>query len=411
MSGSGRRELLLDAAVLSLFLALYLAIGLAFSPGRIFGRADLAFGADVPRVIADLTRFDANHYRTKVHPIFVVLLNPVGLALKEVIGFPRVAAILMNSAFGALAVALFGRLLRAIGVRGAPALLWTALFGLSASQLFFGSIPESYAFSGASLLVLFVLFAGGATAGVRFLAVSVFSFGVMVTNLAVALLLRALALDWKGDARGAGRRLARYAAAVVLIAGLLSGVQEWYYPRARVFFGAASFQEERSYLFLPRSAGDAAARAVVLLANVALFNLAAPELDVQKAEHRYPVTSFGAPSPAALRPSGLLYGVLWLGGLGVAVARIAGRRLHREPPVAALLVCLALNLTLHLVYGETLFLYSCHWTFAVLALAAVAAQRAFPEAPRTTGPWLAALVALQAANNAAFLYELYSIYR
>ena len=53
-----------------------------------FERADLALGADVPRVIADLTRFEANHYRTKVHPLFVILLNPPGALLKELLGAP-----------------------------------------------------------------------------------------------------------------------------------------------------------------------------------------------------------------------------------------------------------------------------------------------------------------------------------
>ena len=61
-------------------LALYFGVGQALAPGRMFERADLALGADVPRVIADLTRFEANHYRTKVHPLFVILLNPPGAA-------------------------------------------------------------------------------------------------------------------------------------------------------------------------------------------------------------------------------------------------------------------------------------------------------------------------------------------
>ena len=142
-------------------LALYFGIGQALAPGRMFERPDLALGTDVPRVIADLTRFEANHYRTKVHPLFVILLNPLGLALKELLGAPRPAALLLNAGAGALGVALFHLLLRRLGVAWIRAILWTALFALSSSQLFFGSIPETYAFSGASLLLLFVMFARG----------------------------------------------------------------------------------------------------------------------------------------------------------------------------------------------------------------------------------------------------------
>lgn len=410
---AGRRGRGLEALLFAAFLLLYLAIGLAFSPGRVFGRADLAFGADVPRVIADLTRYDANHYRTKVHPLFVILLNPVGLALKELIGFPRVAAILMNSAFGAFAVALFRRLLVRLEVRDPFAILWTALFGLSASQIFFGSIPETYASSGASLLLLFVLFAGGAASGLRFVAVSVFSFGMNIANLAVSLTLRALALEW-ADRREALRRLGRHALGVALFAGILSGVQEWYYPRARVFFGPAALEEERTYLFAPRTLGEAASRAADLFANAFLFNMAAPEIAVEKEGHRYPVAAFRAPGPGALRPSGLAHASLWLVALGFASASLARRRLDREATARALLACLGLNLALYSIYGESLFLYSCHWTFLVVALAALAVERSARESPsrrRTALAWLAALLALQAVTNASFLYEAYSIYR
>ena len=80
----------------------------------------------------------------------------------------------------------------------------------------------------------------------------------------------------------------------------------------------------------------------------------------------------------------------------------------------ALLGCLAFQLTLHFFYGETLFLYSCHFTFCVIALAALALESrlvAQRESAAKAAAALVALLALQAANNASFLYELVSIYR
>lgn len=407
-----RRSAPLALAFFALFLALYVAGAVAFAQGRMLGRADLVLGADAPRVIADLTRFDANHYRTKVHPLFVLLMNPLGLLLKEALGRPRAAAVLLNSGFAALGVALFHVLLRRWGVPAARASLWTSLFGLSASQLFFGVLPETYAFSGASLLLLYVLFAAGHASGARFVPAGVFAFGMTVTNLAPAVWLRACALG-RSSGWSLLPRLVRYAAALAALAATLGVVQARWYPRARLFFGPAALREEAQYAFLPRSASDLAARACDVAANGFLFNLAAPELRVDNAGRRYPRTSFAQPAPAALRSAGAAHALLWLAVLSAAACG-AKRALLGSLPVQALLGGVAFHLTLHYFYGETLFLYSCHWTFAVVATAALATELGLAARPAWAARAalaLAALVGLQAVNNAAFLYELYAIYR
>ena len=58
-------------------------------------------------MIADLTRFEANHYRTKVHPLFVILLNPPGSLLKRLeepepgkVEQGRVTSAVLSPAFG-----------------------------------------------------------------------------------------------------------------------------------------------------------------------------------------------------------------------------------------------------------------------------------------------------------------------
>lgn len=398
----------------ALFFGFYVTVGEALAPSRLYGRADLVLGTDVPRVIADLTRFEANHYRTKVHPLFVILLNPLGLLLKQLIGTPRLAAIALSSAFAALGGALFHELLRRFGVGAPRAALWTLLFGLSASQLFFGAVPETYAFSGASLLVLFVLFAAGHATGWRLVAAGVFSFGMTVTNLVVAVWLRARALGGSGGPWALIPRLLRYTLAVVGITTALAALQAWHYPRAKLFFGPAALQEETQYAFLPGSLRDLGRRAADLGANAALFNLAAPTLRVDKRGQRHPKTSFAHPSAGALRPAGAVHAVLWLALLAMAGVWAARQRLDREPQARALLGCLVFELALHFLYGETLFLYSCHWTFATLGLAALAVehwQGARPGRALPTAAALATLITLQAANNWAFLSELRSIYR
>ena len=411
MTQAGLRPGTVTLVAFGASLALYLGIGQAFAPGRMFERADLALGTDVPRVIADLTRFVANHYRTKVHPIFVFLLNPLGLALKALLGAPRPAALLLNAAAGALGVALFHLLLRRLGVAGIRAILWTSLFALSSSQLFFGSIPETYAFSGASLLLLFVLFARGAATGWSFVAAGVVCFGITLTNLATALWLHARAADWSGGLWPIVPRVVRYAVAVLSLTAALAMLQADWYPRAKLFFGPTALREETRYAFLPGSHSALGRRLADLGANALVFNLAAPGLAVTKAGQRHPTTVF---APAALRPPGIAHAALWGAALATAAGWAARERLHRKPAVQALLGSLGFHLVLHFFYGEILFLYSCHFTFAVIALAALAAESRLATRGASAG-WtvvaLGGLVALQAANNAAFLYELHSIYR
>jgi hypothetical protein len=394
--------------------AVYLAVGQALAPSRMFGRADLALGTDVPRVIADLTRFEANHYRTKVHPLFVILLNPPGLLLKELLGAPRPAALLLNAAFGALGVALFHALLRSSGVAQTRAALWTALFGLSSSQLFFGSVPETYVFSGASLLLLFLLFVRGRAKGAAFLAAGVFSFGMTLTNLAVVLWLRARAADWSRGPWPLVPRLLGFTTALVGLTAALAMLQASWYPRARLFFGPSALREEAQYAFLPGSAPALAQRLASLGANALLFNLAAPRLVVLKGGQRYPVTAFAPPALDALRPLGAAHAALWGAALVTAASWAARQRLHRQLAAQALLGCLGFHLVLHFFYGETPFLYSCQFTFALIALAALAAEprlAAEPEAAGKAAALLGVLLALQMANNASFLFELSSIYR
>ena len=271
-------------------------------------------------------------------------------------------------------------------------------------------MPETYVFSGASLLVLFLLFVRGRAGGWAFLAAGVASFGMTLSNLATAVWLRARAADWSRGPWPLLPRLLAYTAAVVGLAASLGMLQALWYPRAKLFFGPAALREETQYAFLPASPSAFGRRLADLTANALLYNLAAPRLTVSKAGQRHPTTAF---APASLRAPGLAHAALWGAALATAATWAARERLYRQPAVQALLGCLGFHLVLHFFYGESAFLYSCHFTFAVIALVALAAESR--AARGASAGWMAALlgalIALQAANNAAFLYELYSIYR
>jgi hypothetical protein len=382
-------------------------VGFALSEGALMEKDDLVFQADTPRVITELTRAAGRHYRTKVHPTFVLFLNPPGRALRAVLGRPRLAAILLTALAGGVAVALMREMLLRAGLPAPLASLWTLLFATSTAHLFFASVPESFAFSAASLIGLFALHARGAPPAVISLLAGVAAFGMVVTNAAAVFLLELF------GRRAGWRRMAGAAAAVagvIVVSAGLAAVQKRMYPDSVPFYARGSFSEEPSYVQIPRGAA-AAERVRDLAAHLVVFNLAAPEVAVGKPSARFPVSTFAPLGPGHLRPAGWVHAVLWAGLLGLAAFRLARRPqpASEQPPRPRLLAPLGgwvlFNAALHMVYGEDLFLYTEQWTFAVVAFVAL-----------VLGPYprlsivLAALIGAQVVANTALLADLFRVY-
>ena len=399
-----RSERLIRVAAFLLLAGSCFAAGARLIDSGIYD-ADV-FDADPRRVVHDIGRVGGTHYRTKVHPLFVLLVNPPGALLKAVVGRPRAAALLLNAAANALAVLLLYELLLRLGVRRARSALWSVLFATSSCQMFFGIVPETYALSSASLLLVFLVFARAGSRWPVRVGAAVLSFGVTATNLVAAL---ALALFSSGRVDGS-RRLAPaalFATLVVVSTAGLSSLQKALYPESEVFFVRSSVTEEASYLFHPRGLGDVVERGASVAVNLLFANLAAPAIDAQRQAGGLPTARFGWP-----RPLGWLHAAVWVTLCGLAAGGLMRGAAVCDPVVRALVAWIGFNAALHLVYGQTLFLYSCQWTFAVVAVVAVGVERA--DSPRQRAASAGAvllLVGLQLATNASFVADLYALYR
>jgi hypothetical protein len=402
--GARRSEWLIRVAAVLLLGGSCFAAGARLVDSGIY-EADV-FDADPRRVVHDIGRVGGTHYRTKVHPLFVLLVNPPGALLKAVVGRPRIAALLLNAAANAFAVLLLYGLLIRLGLRRARSALWSVLFATTSSQVFFGIVPETYAFSGASLLLLFLVFARAESGWLSRVAAAVLSFGVTVTNLVAA-----LGLALFSGRRGAGSRWPAQAvllgAAVVLSTAGLSCLQKALYPEAEVFFVRSSVTEESSYLFHPRGLGDVAERGASVAVNLLFANLAAPKIDVRRQPGEPPTARFGWP-----RPAGWVHALVWVTLCALAADGLTRGAAARDPVVGPLLAWIGFNAALHLAYGQTLFLYSCQWTFAVIAVVAVGVERSGSRRLRlATAGAVLLLVGLQLATNASFVADLYTLYR
>jgi hypothetical protein len=411
----GRSPLVLGSA----FFLLYLGWGLTFflRAARVFYFTDQVFDADIPTRIMDLARFGGPH-RTRLHPLFALLLNPIGQAVRAglraagVDQSGRVTAILMTALAGAAGVALFHVLLRRFGLDSRLAWLWSVLFGLSSSQLFFGCMPESFVFSALSLLVLFALSAPPLPRPAALVLAGVASFGMAVTNLAAALLVQASSLPW-GRPRPALRRLVVFGLGVVLLTALLSLVQLWVYPGSSPFFLPTSLHRDDLLSFVVSDCpSEIAERGGEVIGHLFFANLVAPRLEVNEPGGFRTEVDFAPLSFESLRAGGLVHGFVWAGLLLAGLLSQGGRGLNRWP-VTGLLLWLALHGALHFVFGTSLFLYSCQWTFAVVALGAFSLDPLVAGRParrRALLVLLLLLIGIEAFSNTGFLLEILRLF-
>jgi hypothetical protein len=402
------------AALFLVFFSLYLATGRSLGRTGIFAHDDALFQSDTSRAAGDLTEPGADHYRTKVHPLFVILLNPAGALLRKVTGAPLLAAAILVSCAGALCVVAAHAFFAAIGHGTTAALALACLLGVSASHLIFASIPDTFIFTALGLVVcawLALRRPGSLAAAVP---AGIFATGMATTNIALSSLLF---FGGTRQAPGFWRAVRKSAALVLLVLTVTAGlslVQKAVYPSSNLFFTRESFREDAGYVFHPRSAKRARIRGMVLLRHLAVFGIVAPEPQVRPAKDS-PVSwvTFHKATLAESAGTGRAAVALLLALDLLAVYGILRHRLYREPVLQSLILSIAFLATLHYFYGDDLFLYSCSWVFLVLAMLAWGLRGVSQAGPRwthATNLLLILLAALTALNNLSFLRSLLNLY-
>ena len=404
-------------AVLLAFFILYYSFGAMLARTPAFTEFDNLFGIDTPRVVGDMTCLDCDHYRTKVHPLYVLFVNPVGRLLSGVVQSNVVAALWMNSFFGALAVSLGFVFFRRYGKSLIESVVLTCLFGLSAGQFILSIIPDTASLATCSLLVTYVLFLvslkKGRSSFPAWVLAGLFSLGITTTNFVQTLVCFAalnVAIPGERRVRRASLATLKLLSLVIVLAAALSLLQKWIYPSSTIFFLPGAYGEDMRY-----------AGALVFRDPLKVLG--------QLMKHIF-LVNVVAPSPAVFHSPGrtlpaITFGTLWsFGGAGwtavtawgaMLVAGVAGtiREKRHATLFAGFLACLAFNVVLHSFYGVgesgsiEYFLYTGNFSFIVLC---VLANASF-SSNRYTVTALIVLAALMGLNNMRVIMEIISIYR
>jgi len=409
---------LVSALLLLLFWGLYAVLGLGLASTTVFNYLDALFGADVERVVYDLTALGADHSYTTMHPLFVLLFNPAGLMLAGALSSAARAAVILNSLCGALCVVAARAFFRKVGLRELHAVAFAAALGLSAAHVFFGAVPETWVFTAFSLILLFLLSATRPGRLAWFIPAGIFSLGILTTNFFQGLIIFFSSLGRKAAAGVKLKKLAAFAASVLAGAAALSFLQRAMYPSARLFFLPASWGDSLTwYVWRLGHPLEVALRALWLLSYFFLFDVFAPGVEVGTVPSGkallpdIPYISMDVGSAGALFYAG---GTVWLVLVAAAIFFYIKKFKNRPPVSDGLALCAAFNFILFTYYGgRELFLYTPAWTFLVLAWLAVSLRPALEargKAARLLSALIVALPLLELANNVLFFRKIIAVY-
>jgi hypothetical protein len=356
-----------------------------------FDYENFIFDADGPRVVKVVTVLGAT-FSSERHPLYVSMLQPLGLAVELVVRDKVSAALYVTAALAALGVpAAFAVLRRSAGglVDG---LLWTLLFAGSGAVWLFAAMPETFAINVATIVIGYVLQLA-APSPQRFnrklvvhILFATVATGLTLTNSVYAL-VSFCSLAWKHRPprrcwRFLATRIAVFVVSVTVLLGALSRLQNVAYHDTHELTGASGYTDvvdgDQKYIVLEGVPAWLVTEARTLFAS----SIVAPHAqvtDVLQANsrvldkpQRWQIVQFAG-------SAGWMY---WAcGGFAVAFCvALAARRQHGaaaarawRPEIAMSLAAIGFNVALHSFYrgiGEPV-MYSTHVVFPIVFLLSV----------------------------------------
>jgi hypothetical protein len=394
-------------SLFAFFLALYIGSGLHLmeAPQRPMQSREILFEADILQMTGDMTDPAFLHYRAKVHPLFVLFVNPAGAALTKILGGQAMlASISLNAFFGALAALLSFLLFRRMAGGTLKPLLLALITSFSMSRLFFSSVPETYSLGALSLLVTYTLFwielyERRLPLWLWTLA-GIFTLGVTITNFVQTFVCFSIA-RWpreKGAWTDAVRPVAVWTFLVMACAGALSFLQKALYPSTDFFFRRSAVTGEMEYLNwdMLRQLPEVGLQ---LFKNFFVVNVVGCLPAVVPVESELPRLTFA--SSWAFTAAGYAALALWLFAALAPVQTKVFKKYGRF--YAGLALCVLFNLVLHSLYYERTvvieyFIYTSNFTFGVMAFFLT---RWLFERKKYSAWVLGLLLAALAANNLA----------
>jgi hypothetical protein len=323
-----------------------------------------------------------------VHPLAHLIFRPLAIFVSLFTGGDRFYAVVVLLALaGGGCVLLTWKILNQVSENDTFAVLFASLLGLSASQLVFASVIESYIFSTLCLL-FFIWLLMNKKPDYLLVITGVITLGITITNIAqqglAALFIR----------RNYGRLILLFII-IVLVAAGLNIASRSVYPVTEYFFIPGNMSGEQRF-----AQEVNLKRAGLMVENILLYAITPPE----------PYASMRNYMPRFNFLNGTISEYPWFGWPALAswtvilcLAIVSHLRDAKYRHIStAMLACLLFNFVLHIGYGIEPFLYSADWTYALILFTGISLV-GFAERTWFKFGMLAALFAIL-LNNLWFVY-------
>lgn len=351
--------LLLGGLCVSMWLSSHWPIELNDATKKPF---NVWFYSDVTVVYANITLSGSDHYRTNRHPLFSLMTNPLVADMVLMGQSPWLAVRLLVAAAGGLLLALTYTVLRLSMAPRLDALLGTALLASTSSFAFWAGVPETFIF-GSTTIVAALAFAAyqrhHTTSTSSFVGVTALAMSVTITNVSVA-----LAIVWRHQGIRQGVRIVVAAFLVVLILWIL---QKCMYPSSGFFLGN---KDVLGYVLM-----DEAGTVLERLCVMFVHSVVMPEIGIipNPWNPHWPIMSIERSAIDVTSPVRFVAICGWVAFLASGLVAIAGTARY-DPFSKVLVVSIAFQVVLHLLFGDEAFLYSLHWIPMLVILATLSLQ-------------------------------------
>ena len=330
------------------------------------------FDADTARVVRDMVDVMGNHYRTAVHPLFVIIFLPLTRVINLFFADRFLAITFIMSIIGAINTCLLYSIFCKIKAKEKLSVLLCLIYGFSFSSILFSIIPETYVISACCFLMFWNYFLKqyqnnkslNTKGYIVLIILGILNLAITLTNIipyGIGLIFLIYKKEEKSKLKNSVLKSLLIGMIILLITWLLAVIQKMIFIRTEIFLdylllGAKS--EEANYINLNISIST------ITNATKAFFahSFIAPKIVVKKE-----LLLFGSYS--------IFIKTLVLAFVFTFIALITklfkDKKLKNNIAIP-LFLSLLYNIFLHFIYGnDTAFLYTQHALFIIIILIAI----------------------------------------
>ncbi len=368
------------AFFLLLLFMFYVFLGLCISY-PVFYENNIFFGADNARVYLDLTSIEFNHRRIKVHPLFLLLTQPITFVLNGLINNHAMSVIILEAFCGTMSISAFYSILQDKKVSISIRILFTLIYATSFAVVIFSTIPETFIFAAFGLTAFWRFVSLSSKKNCAFTKHEIFllvfygiiSFGITITNYCSYL----VGLIYLLFCRGHIKKKIKWGFIINAINGLviifLCLFQKYVWNQSPLFWTSiisglqGGEYEETLYMNFNINVE----KTIAWLKQTILYPLISPEVYMKEAANDYCPILFSGYS-FWLKGILIVFLMLLVSTILLSVIKVIKNFNKEMGYVASILIAYIGNLFLHYIYGcYEAFMYSPHYLFLILVILAI----------------------------------------